>query len=139
MTAHRFVCINLLVNRFMANRQLTGDLFRTPLQTKECFSRAPDFWRDASGITTALRSLLGLILGLAGAIPSTARPTRQLSTNGRFMAPQNPGNLNLRLSCFHKRLNLITFGLAEMCMGHGLLRLAGQKALILMHLSHLTR
>jgi hypothetical protein len=63
----------------------------------------------------------------------------QLSTNGRFMAPQNPGNLNLRLSCFHKRLNLITFGLAEVCIGHGLLRLAGQKALILMHLSHPTR
>ena len=139
MTARRLVGIDLLVNRFMANWQLTGDLFRTPLQTNECFSRAPDFWRNASGITTALRSLLRSILGLAGAIPSTAGTTRQLSTNGRFMAPQNPGNLNLGLSCFHKRLNLITFGLAEVCIGHMLLRLAGQKALILMHLSHPTR
>lgn len=139
MTAHRLVCINLLVNRFMANWQLTGDLFRTPLQTKECFSRAPDFWRNARGITTALRSRLRQILGLPGSIPSTAGATRQLPTNGRFMPPQNPGILNLCLTSFHKRLNLITFGLAEVCIGHGLLRLAGQKALILMHLSHPTR
>jgi hypothetical protein len=103
MTAHRLVCIYLLVNRFMANWQLSGDLFRTPLQTKESLSRAPDFWRNASGITTALLSLLGPILGLAGSIPSTAGAMRQLSTNGRFIAPQNPGNLNLGLFHFHNR------------------------------------
>jgi hypothetical protein len=138
MTAHRFVCIDLLINHFMANWQLAGDLLRAPLQTKECFSSAPDFWRNPSGITTVFRPLLRSILGLAVSISSTAGATCQLSTNGRLMASQNPGNLNLGLSCFHKRLNLIRFGLAEVCVGHILLRLAGQKALILMCLSHPT-
>ena len=121
MTVHRFFCIDLLVNRLMANWQLAGNLLTAPLQTKECFSRAPDFWRNASGMTTVLRLPLRPILDLAGSIPSTAGTTRQLSNNGRFMAPQNPGNLNLGLSRFHQRLNLITFGLAEVCIGHGLL------------------
>ena len=138
MTAHRFVCIDLLINRFMTDRQLAGNLLGAPLQTQERLSRAPDFWRNMRCITTALGSRLRQVLGLPGTISSRARSSRQLSANGRFMASQNPGNLNLRLSCFHKRLNLITFGLAEVYIGRMLLRLAGQKALILMHLSHPT-
>jgi len=139
MTALRLVGIHFLINRLMADRQLAGDLLRTPLQVKERLSLVPDFRRNTRRIPTARRALQRQILGLPGTIAATTGSTRQLATNGRFMAPQNPGNLNLRLSCFHQCLNLITFGLAEVCIGHGLLRLAGQKALILMHLSHPTR
>jgi hypothetical protein len=57
-----------------------------------------------------------LLLFVTGALPA-------LAAHGRSMASQNPGNLNLRLTCFHKCLNLITFGLAEVYIGHGLLRL----------------
>ncbi len=63
MIAHRFECTDLLVNRFMANWQLTGDLLRTPLQTEEHFIREPDFWRNASGITAVFRPLLRPVLG----------------------------------------------------------------------------
>ena len=46
-------------------------------------------------------------------LSSIAGATRQLSTNGRFIAPQYPGNLNLGLSYVHQCLNLIMFDLAE--------------------------
>ena len=139
MTTHRFVGIDLLVNGFVADRQLAGSLFRTPLQTEQRAHLNQDPFINVSCITARLRTLIRQILSLAGTVSSTARSTRQLSVNRRFMAPQNLGYLGLYLSCFHKRLNLMTFGLAEVCVGHVLPRLAGQKALILMHLSHPTR
>ncbi len=139
MTTHRFVRIDLLVNSLVADRQLAGNLLGTPLQTEQRSHLNQDLFINVSRITTAFRTLIRQILSLAGTLSSTARSTRQLSANRRFMAPQNLSNLGLCLSCFHKCLNLITFGLAEVCIGHVLLRLAGQKALILMHLSHPTR
>jgi len=38
-----------------------------------------------------------------------------------------PSNLGLILSGFHEGVNLISFGLAEVFVIHGQLRLAGQK------------
>ena len=32
---HRFVCVNLLLNRLVADRQLAGNLLRTPLQAEQ--------------------------------------------------------------------------------------------------------
>ena len=138
MSTHRFVCIDLLVNSLVADLQLAGNLLRAPLQTEQGSHLKQNLFINVSRITTALRTLIRQILSLAGTISSTAGSTGHLSTNSRFMAPQNMGYLGLCLSCFHKYINLITFGLAEVCIGHVLLRLAGQKALILMHLSHPT-
>jgi hypothetical protein len=128
MTAHRFVSIDFLVNRLVADRQLTGDLLGTPLQTEHGPYLTQDLFINVSRITARLRSLIRQILGLAGKISSSVRSTRHLSTNSRFMATQNMGNLGLCLSFFHKYINLITFGLAEMCIGHGLLRKGWSKA-----------
>ena len=118
MSTHRFVCIDLLVNRLMADRQLAGNLLGAPLQTEQESHLKKNLFVNASRITARLRTIMRQILSLAGTISSTARSTGHFSTNSRFMAPQNPGYLNLCLSCFHKRLNLITFGLAEVCIGH---------------------
>ncbi len=122
MIANPFVRIDLLVNNFVADRQLAGNLFRTPLQTEQRSQLNQDLFINVSRITTALRTLIRQILSLAGTVSSTARSARQLSANRRFMAPQNLSNLGLCLPCFHKCLNLITFGLAEVCIGHVLLR-----------------
>ena len=138
MTTHRFVRIDLLVNSLVADLQLAGNLLRAPLQTEQGSHLKQNLFINVSRIATALRTLIGQNLGLAGTVSSTAGSTGHFSTNSRFMAPQNMGNLGLCLSCSHQCINLITFGLAEVCIGHALLRLAGQKALILMHLSHPT-
>jgi hypothetical protein len=126
---HRFVCVNLLLNRLVADRQLAGNLLRTPLQAEQKSHLNQDLFINVSHITARLRSLFRQILSLAGTISSTAGSTGHLSTYSRFMAPQNMGNLGLCLPCFHNYTNLITFGLAEVCIGHVLLRLAGQKVL----------
>jgi len=43
------------------------------------------------------------------------------------------GDLRLIVSGFHKGVDLISFNLAEMFVGHGQLRLAGQEALNAKH------
>jgi hypothetical protein len=138
MSTHRFVCIDLLVNRLVADSQLAGNLLGAPLQTGQGSHLKQNLFVNTSRIKARLRTLMRQILSLAGTISSTTGSTGHFSTNSRFIAPQNMGNLGLCLSCFHKYINLITFGLAEMCISHALLRLAGQKALILIHLSHPT-
>ena len=138
MSTHRFVSIDFLVNRLVADRQLSGNLLGAPLQTGQGSYLKQDLFINVISITARLQSLFTQVLGLAGTISSTTGSTRHLSTNSRFMAPENMGYLDLCLSRFHKCINLITLGLAGVCIGHVLLRLAGQKALILMHLSHPT-
>ena len=138
MSTHRFVCIDLSVNRLVADRQLAGNLLGPPVKTKQESHLEQDLFINESSIATALRALIRQVLSFAGTISSTAGSTGQLSTSRRFMAAQNMGNLGLYLSCFHKYINLITFGLSEVYIDHVLIRLAGQKALILMHLSHPT-
>jgi hypothetical protein len=138
MTAHRFVFIDLLVNRLLADGQLAGNLLGTHSQAEQRSHLNQDLCINVSRITTALRTLIGQILSLAGTISSTAGSTGHFSTNRRLMAPQKMGYLGLCLSCFYKYINLITFGLAEVCIVHVLLQPAGQKALILMQLSHST-
>ena len=118
MTALRLISIDLFVNRLVADWQPTGNLLGTPLQAKTILYRVPSFWADLRRITAALRSFLCIVLRLAGTVPASSRAARQFATNGRFMPSQYLGNLILRLSCFHKRLNLITFGLAEVFIGH---------------------
>lgn len=54
---------------------------------------------------------------------------RRLAANRRLMALWNLGYVGLCLLCFHKRLNLKAFGLADVCIGHLLLRPSGKKAL----------
>jgi hypothetical protein len=131
MTNLRFICIDLLVNRLMANRQLSSYLLRTPLQTVKRSDFKHNMFINISGITAALRKLMRQILCLAWSISSLTTAKTFFSTNRRFMASQNLGNFRLCLSCFHERINLLTFGLAGVCIGHELLRLASQKALIL--------
>jgi hypothetical protein len=106
MSNHRFVCIDLLVNRLVAARQLAGNLLGASLQTEQGSHLKQNLFVNASRITARLRTLMRQILSLAGTISSTAGSTSHLSTNSRFMAPQNPGNLNLRLSRFHKCIKL---------------------------------
>ena len=60
-------------------------------------------------------------------------PNRSGSADGGLVSIQQLGNLSLIVSCFHKGVDLISFNLAEMFVGHGQLRLAGQEALNAKH------
>ena len=106
------------INRLVADRQLASNLLGTPLQAKTILCRAPGFRADLRRIRAKLRSFFCLVLRLAGTVSTKTRVTPQFATNGRIMPSQYLGNLILCLSCFHKRLNLITFGLAELFIGH---------------------
>jgi hypothetical protein len=136
MTTFRFIFIALVLKLIITNRQLTGYLLGVPLLIEKRSHFKHYLFINFSGIMAALRKLMRQILRLVLSITSVAT---HLLTNRRFKASQNPGNFRLCLSCFHERISLVTFGLAEMCIGHWLLRLTGQKALILMHLRHSTR
>jgi len=56
-TALRFVCINMLVKRFMADGQLGGYLLRAPLQAQQSTGLFTYPGCNGWGIATVLRSL----------------------------------------------------------------------------------
>lgn len=118
MTALRLVSVDFLINRLVANREVAGDLLGAPLQSKKPSNRLPDFRRDARRISAAALSLFRQMLGLRGPIPSSARAPRQLSADSRFVTAHYLGDLGLVMSGFHQCMDLITFGLAEVCIGH---------------------
>ena len=139
MTAHRLVCIDFLIDRLIVDRQMATNLLKAPLQAGRVSYLTKYPFVDVSGIMATLQSLFRQALGLAETIRELTIALYHVSADGRFMLSQNPGNLSLCLYCFQKRLNLITFSLAKVGISHVLLRLDGQKALILMHRSHPAR
>jgi hypothetical protein len=73
------------------------------------------------------------LASLLGAVTPRARVADQHQTDGGLVSIQQLGNLSLIVSGFHKGVDLISFNLAEMFVGHGQLRLAGQEALNAKH------
>jgi hypothetical protein len=74
MTAHRFVCIGLLVNRLVAYRQLAGNLLGTPLQPEQRSHFNQDLIINVGRITASLRTLFTQILSLGGRYPRRPDP-----------------------------------------------------------------
>ena len=62
-----------------------------------------------------------------------ASVTAQLLIDGVFVPIQQLGDLRLIVSGFHEGVNLISFSLAEVFVGHKQLRLPGQEALNAKH------
>jgi hypothetical protein len=52
-TTSGFICLDVAVNRFMANAHLIRDLFRTPLFMQASHHYIPAFWVDLRRITGA--------------------------------------------------------------------------------------
>ena len=76
---------------------------------------------------TKSRARISKFAGLFGAIAFAPAVPDQLAANGGLAPIEQPGNLGLIVSGFHEGVNLISFGLAEVFVIHGQLRLAGQK------------
>ena len=89
-----------------------------------------------AGIATILCSIGRLLASLVGAVaelaPRAAVAT-QLPADGGLVPVQQFGNLRLIVSGLHERVNLISFSLAEVFVGHKQLRLPGQEALNAKH------
>jgi hypothetical protein len=127
------VGINMLINGFMADGQLRGNLLGAPLNAQQSTGSFTYPWLNSWSIAAVLRSIGRHLTSLLGSITPRASVAAQLPTDGGLVPVQQFGYLRLIVSGFHKSVNLISFSLAEMFIGHGQLRLAGQEALNAKH------
>ncbi len=128
-----FVGINTQVNRLMADRQFARNLFRAPLQLQQQLRLVIHPCWHRIGVATVLRSIGRHLASLLGPITQRASVTAQLPTDGGLASVQHLGYLRLIVSGFHEGVNLISFSLAEVFVGHKQLRLPGQEALNAKH------
>jgi hypothetical protein len=84
-------------------------------------------------VATVLPSIGRHLASLLGSITPRASITTQLPTDGGLVPIQQFGYFRLIVSGFHKGVNLISFSLAEVFVGHKQLRLPGQEALNAKH------
>jgi len=123
------VRINTLKNSFMADGQLRGNLLRTPLNAQQRTGFFPYPLLNSWSFATVLCTLDRYLTGLLGSITPRASMTNKLPTDGGLVTSQQFGYFRMIKSVFYKGVNLISFGLAEVFVGHGQLCLAGQEAL----------
>ena len=123
------VGINMLINGFMADGQLRGNLLGAPLNAQQSTGSFTYPWLNSWSIAAVLRSIGRHLASLLGSITPRASVAAQLPTDGGLVPIQQLGDLRLIVSGFHKGMNLISFSLAEVFVGHKQLRLPGQEAL----------
>ena len=133
LAASGLVGIYMLVKRLMADWQLASNLLRTPLQAQQIGGLLAHPGGHSRSVSALLRSLGRQLTSLHRPIAFKPAVARKLPADGRFVSIQQLGNLSLIVSGFHKGVDLISFNLAEMFVGHGQLRLAGQEALNAKH------
>jgi hypothetical protein len=124
----------MLINGFMAYGQLRGNLLGAPLNAQQSTGSFTYPWLNSWSIATALHSIGRHLTSLLGALAPRASVTAQLPTDGGLVPIQQLGDLRLIMSGFHEGVNLISFSLAEVFVGHKQLRLPGQEALNAKHL-----
>jgi hypothetical protein len=119
----------MLINGFMADGQLRGNLLGAPLNAQQSTGSFTYPWLNSWSIAAVLRSIGRHLASLLGSITPRASVAAQLPTDGGLVPIQQLGDLRLIVSGFHKGMNLISFSLAEVFVGHKQLRLPGQEAL----------
>lgn len=117
----------------MADGQLARNLLLAPLKLKQQTSLLMHPHRHRAGIATILCSIGRLLASLLGAVAPRAAVATQLPADGGLVPVKQFGNLRLIVSGLHERVNLISFSLAEVFVGHKQLRLPGQEALNAKH------
>jgi len=117
----------------MTDEQLCRNLLGALLNAQQSIGFFPYPWLNSWSIATFLRSMGRHLASLLGAVTPRASVTAQLPNDGGLVPVQQFGYLRLIVSGFHKGVNLISFSLAEVYLGHGQLRLAGQEALDAKH------
>ena len=129
----RFIRIDMLIKRFMANWQLCSDLLGAELLANPVKGGFEHTRLNAPGVAAQLRSFPGKLIGLLGSVPAAPFVPSNFSGNGGLTATKNLGNLGAIESCFHEAKNLISFVLAEMVIFHGNLTVQVKKLWILIH------
>jgi hypothetical protein len=119
------VGINAQVNRFMADGQLARNLLWAPLKLKQQTSLLMHPHRQRAGIATILCSIGRLLASLLGAVAPRAAVATHLPVDGGLVTVQQFSNLRLIMSGIHERVKMISFGLAEVFVGHKQLRQSG--------------
>ena len=107
------VGINILINGFMADGQLRGNLLGAPLNAQQSTGSFTYPWLNSWSIAAVLRSIGRHLASLLGAVTPRASVAAQLPTDGGLVPVQQFGYLRLIVSGFHKGMNLISFSLAE--------------------------
>jgi hypothetical protein len=123
----------MLINGFMTDGQLRGNLLGAPLNAQQSTGSLTYPWLNSWSIATVLRSIGRHLASLLGAVTPRASIAAQLPADGGLVPIQQLGDLRLIVSGFHKGVNLISFSLAEVFVGHKQLRLPGQEALNAKH------
>jgi hypothetical protein len=123
----------MLINSFMADGQLRGNLFGTPLHAQQGINFIFHPRRYRVGVTAVLRSIGRHLASLLGSIAQRTSVAAQIPTDGGLVSVQYLGYLRMIVSGFHEGVNLISFSLAEVFVGHGQLRLPDQEALNAKH------
>ena len=123
------VRIHMLINGFMADGQLRGNLFWTPLHAQQGIHLIFHPRRYRVGVATVLRSIGRHLASLFGSIPTRATVAAQFSADGGLVSIQQFGYLRLIVSSFHKGVNLISFSLAEVFVFHKQQRHARSRSL----------
>ena len=116
--AMRLVCINMQVQRFMADWQLAGDLLRAPLQPQQRTGLLFNPGRKRVGVAARFGAFAGKFTSLFGFIASTPGIAAQLATDRGLVASKQSGNLRDVVLGIHKAVNLISFNLAEVFVIH---------------------
>lgn len=111
-------CIDVLVKRFMAYRQLARYLLRAPLQPEQRIGLLLHPWRNGAGIAARFRTFECHFTGLRGAIATVTRIATQFTTDRGLVASKQFGDLRDSALGFHKTVNLISFNLAEVFVCH---------------------
>ena len=117
----------------MADGQLARNLLRAPLQLQQQLRLVIHPCWHRVGVAAVLRSISRHLTSLLGAVTARASVSAQLPTDGGLVPVQQFGYLRLIVSGFHKGMNLISFSLAEVFVGHKQLRLPSQEALNAKH------
>jgi hypothetical protein len=103
----------------MADRQPRGDLLWAPLHAQQGIGLLFHPRRSRAGVAAVLRSNGRHLASLLRAVTPRSIVTAQLPTDGGLVMVQHLGYLKLIVSGFHESVNLISFSLAEMFVGHG--------------------
>ena len=118
IAAKRFVGIDMTVDRLVADRHFSRDLFRAPLALQIGLNRQPIRWLYLPRIMAVHGSLLRHKTGLFGTIAPQTRIAGNLPADRCLMSPEIDSNLRLRQPLFQQCGNLVSFSSAEMAIGH---------------------
>ena len=119
----------MLINGFMADGQLARNLLRAPLQLQQQLRLViHPSWNRVS-VATVLRSIGRHLTSLLRSVTPRASVAAQFPTDGGLVPIQQLGNLRLIVSSFDEGVNLISFSLAEVLVGHKQQRHARSRSL----------